>query len=146
MSDKRVQDVAYFLLFTRSLLSFLKTHWFSCNGYSFLFSFLIKLITPSKQETLAGLVKNILVADCEDVKTSLLTDSITVGGGIGGGCIREISYFDTKINIFMFHKWRKLLVIAGIPGLIFRVCFPYWLTMHHFLSADSCFLRSLTTL
>lgn len=87
MSDKRVQDVASFLLFTRSLLSFLKTHWFSCNGYSFLFSFLIKLITPSKQETLVGLGKNILVADCKDVKTSLLTDRIAVGGGIGGGDI-----------------------------------------------------------
>ena len=33
-----------------------------------------------------------------------------------------------KIDSFMFHEFRKLFVIACIPGFIFRVLLPYWWT------------------
>lgn len=57
----------------------------------------MKLIAPSKQETLAGLVKNTLVVGCEDLKTSLVSDEMVVGGGVDGGCIiGNISLWHTK--------------------------------------------------
>ena len=48
-------------------------------------------------QTLAGLVKSTLVAGCEDVKTSLVSDGMAVDGGVDGGCIiGNISLWHTK--------------------------------------------------
>ena len=47
----------------------------------------MKLIAPSQLEILAGLVINTLLIGCKDVKISLVSDGMVVGGGVDGGCI-----------------------------------------------------------
>ena len=119
-------------------------HWFAWNEYSLLFIFLIKLIAHSNRETLVGLVKNTLVIGCEDVKTSLISDGMTSGGGIGGGGIMlNISLWHTKSTVSCITNDGSYLLSFAFHMFLFQVSFAWLVTLLHSFREDTYVLRSL---
>ena len=94
-----------------------------------------------------------MVADCKDVKTSLLTDRIAVGGGIGGVDIllwhKNRHFHVSQMAEVAHYRWNSRAHFQGsLPLLVdhasFSLCRVMFLTQfNHFVKKYSHFLIAL---